>query len=89
MEQIAEKKLHFAPLERQQRAIRRLLREGRFRTTTEFLRAAVDHYLDNLGRPPLSEQARQMAEEIAEARRALAPDPSSMQAASMGSDETW
>jgi Arc/MetJ-type ribon-helix-helix transcriptional regulator len=89
MEQIAEKKLHFAPLVRQHEAIQRLLREGRFRNATEFLRAAIDHYLDNLGRPPLAEQARQMAEDLAESRPGAAWDPSSMQAASMGSDETW
>jgi Arc/MetJ-type ribon-helix-helix transcriptional regulator len=89
MEQIAEKKLHFAPFVRQQRAIRKLLREGRFQNSTEFLRAAIDHYLDNLGRPTLSEQARQMAEELAESRGEVSGDPSSMQAASMASDETW
>jgi Arc/MetJ-type ribon-helix-helix transcriptional regulator len=90
MERIAERKLHFAPYVRQHKAIQRLLREGRFRNVTEFLRSAIDHYLDNLGRPPLSEQARQMAEELLNASEQRSEsDPSLMQVSSMSSDETW
>jgi Arc/MetJ-type ribon-helix-helix transcriptional regulator len=89
VERIAQRKLHFAPLERQKRVIERLLREGRFRNVTHFLRDAVDHYLDRIGRPPLSEQARQMAEDF----RARSPDReaevSRLQDASRTIDENW
>jgi Arc/MetJ-type ribon-helix-helix transcriptional regulator len=90
MEQIAPKKLHVAPLARQARAIEKLLKQGRYRNVTEFLRAAIDHYLDHLGRPSLSEQARQMAEDF-QSQRALdaAPDPYRLQRESMRTDEDW
>lgn len=87
MEQIADRKLHVAPFERQHRAIAKLLREGRFRNVTEFLRAASDHYLDHIGRPSLSEQARPMAEEMA--RHGPADDSEALQKPSMESDESW
>jgi hypothetical protein len=87
MERIADRKLHFAPFERQMKAIRKLLREGRHETVTELLRAAVDHYLDAAGRPPLSEQARQMAEDYE--RTSGRSDADALQAPSMTSDEDW
>lgn len=90
MTQIADKKLHFAPFVRQSQAIERLLDENRFRNVTEFLRLAIDHYLDHMGRPPLSEQARQMAEDfhnvMAEGSSRLRDD---LQYASMTTDENW
>ena len=89
MENIAEKKVHFAPLRRQQQAIRRLLREGKFRNVTHFMRCAVDHYLDRLGRPTLTEQARQMAEDFAENATAREDDPSRLQDASRASSVEW
>ena len=90
MERIAERKLHFAPFVRQHKEIRRLIKEGRFRNVTEFMRNAIDHYLDNLGRPSLSEQARHMAQELAEKpENNRDSDPALLQAASMISDESW
>lgn len=87
MDRIAQRKLHFAPFERQMKAIRKLLREGRHRNVTELLRAAIDHYLDAMGRPPLSEQARLMAEDhelIGHQRNA-----EELQAPSMSFDDDW
>jgi len=89
VERIAPKKLHFAPFVRQKRALDRLIREGRFDNPTEFLRRAIDHYLDQLGRPTLGEQARLMAEDLRRDAAATLPDAGRMQAASMESDETW
>jgi len=74
MTQIASRKLHFAPYVRQERAIGKLLRERRFRNTTEFLRKAIDHYLDRLGRPTLAEQAREMATDYRSSRSTDSPD---------------
>ena len=85
MTQIADRKLHFAPYARQERAIAKLLREGRFRNTTDFLRKAIDHYLDRLGRPTLAEQAREMAAEYG----AGGLDVADLQADSMETDEEW
>jgi Arc/MetJ-type ribon-helix-helix transcriptional regulator len=87
VEPIAKKKLHVAPLARQAKAIQKLLRQGRYRNVTEFLRAAIDHYLDHIGRPPLSTQAREMAEEY---HRSNETDASvRLQDRSMETDETW
>ncbi len=93
MEPIADRKYHFAPLRRQRQEIERLLRSGRFRNATHFMRAAIDHYLDRLGRPPLAEQARQMAEDWeaqspADQKRS-AQDAAALQAPSMQSEESW
>ena len=89
MEQIAKKKVHFSPLSRQQRAIKRLLREGNYRNVTHFMRCAVDHYLDRLGRPTLMEQARQMAEDLQKNAAVSKSDPSLIQDASRLSPEEW
>ena len=86
MEAPAPRKYHFAPYRRQRAAVERLLRTGRFRNATEFMRNAIDHYLDSLGLPPLSEQARQMAEEWSGTQTS---DPGALQTSSMESDETW
>jgi len=61
---VSGRKLHVAPLVRQERAIRELLRTKRYRNVTHFVRTAIDYYLERLGRPTLSEQARQMAEDF-------------------------
>ena len=86
MEPIASRKYHFAPLKRQQRRVERLVREKRFRTVTEFMRAAIDHYLDAIGRPTLSQQARDMADDWAAGR---SEERGEIQAESMESDEEW
>lgn len=90
MEPIADRKYYFAPLDRQRKAIERLLKAGRHRNLTEFMRAAIDHYLDGIGRPPLSEQAREMAAEW-EASRETAGlrDADELQAGSMEGEEDW
>jgi Arc/MetJ-type ribon-helix-helix transcriptional regulator len=84
--QIAKRKVHFAPLTRQQREIDRLVRAGRHQNVTEFMRAAIDHYLDSIGRPPLSQQAREMAEEYAGRQDR---DADRLQARAMETEETW
>ena len=90
MKQISHRKVHFAPLARQEKAIARLLQQGRFRNVTDFMRSAIDHYLDNLGRPPLSAQARQMAEEFEDAARAAEHKSAyTLQGTSMATDEEW
>jgi Arc/MetJ-type ribon-helix-helix transcriptional regulator len=86
MRGIARRKVHFAPLTRQQKEINRLLRARRFRNVTEFMRAAIDHYLDSVGRPPLSQQARQQAEDFAQSRDR---DADELQAPSMSTRERW
>ena len=86
VDRISESKLHFAPFVRQQREIDKLLRQGRYRNVTDFMRQAIDHYLDRLGRPSLSEQARQMAQDFAQQ---AGPDDSVFQDASRASDERW
>jgi Arc/MetJ-type ribon-helix-helix transcriptional regulator len=88
VERLAARKVHFAPLERQSRAIDKLLRSGRFRNVTEFMRAAIDHYLDNLGRPSLAAQAREMAIEW-ERRKGADAEADDLQADSRESDERW
>jgi Arc/MetJ-type ribon-helix-helix transcriptional regulator len=90
MGRISDQKVHFAPLERQKKAIDRLLAQDRFRNVSHFMRSAIDHYLDNLGRPPLSVQAHQMAEEFTDAgvaaeRKAVYE----LQSDSMNTDEDW
>lgn len=87
MERIAKRKVHVAPWARQEREIRRLLREGRHRNETELVRRAIDCYLEHLGRPTLTEQARAMAREF----RATRPktDLVDGQDASRWSDEVW
>lgn len=91
MERPSPNKVHFAPLHRQEAAIRRLLREKRYRNTTHFMRSAIDHYLARLGRPSLSEQAQQMAADFqAQDRRgARVPDGSQLQDDSRSTDEAW
>ncbi len=88
MERAASKKYHFAPLRRQAIAIERFVDAHRFKNMTEFMRKAIDHYLDNLGRPPLSVQARQMADAW-EFERKSRRSPDALQAPSMHSDEKW
>jgi len=89
MDTIADKKVHFAPFDRQQREIRRLLREGRYRNVSHFMRSAIDHYLERLGRPSLLEQARQMSEDYREAVTAREVDASWLQEPSRDSGEDW
>ena len=89
MDHIADRKVHFAPLARQHRAIQRLLRERKYRNVTHFMRCAIDHYLDRIGRPTLSEQARQMAEDFHQGQRDRVDDPSLLQDASRQSSEPW
>lgn len=86
--EIAQRKYHFAPLRRQQREVERLLRAGRYANVTDFMRHAIDHYLDSIGRPPLAQQAREMAAEY-EAGRGRGRDADRLQAASMQTDEQW
>lgn len=89
MPQIAPRKLHFAPLVEQQRQIDRLLRQGRYRNATHFLRCAIDAYLERLGRPSLGEQARRMAEEFHRGGGRRRDDPSRVQDPSRASSESW
>ncbi len=89
MERASRKKIHIAPLVRQERAMRKLLREGRYRNVTQFVRTAIDHYLDRLGRPPLSEQARHMAEDYLNDPSGCDDDMEAAQDASRATDETW
>jgi Arc/MetJ-type ribon-helix-helix transcriptional regulator len=90
MERIAAKKVHFAPFERQRRAVERLVKEGQFRDVTDFMRRAVDSYLDRLGKPTLQDQARQMAEDFARHHGCPgAADPSQLQDPSRDSSEEW
>jgi Arc/MetJ-type ribon-helix-helix transcriptional regulator len=70
--------------------MRKLLREGRYRNVTHFVRTAIDHYLDRLGRPSLSDQARQMAEDHSKGRWLdRDPDIEAAQDASRATDESW
>lgn len=85
---IARRKIHFAPLVAQERQIRRLLREGRYRDVTHLLRCAIDCYL-GLGKPGLAVQARQMAEDFQRAGDASPDDPSRLQDASRDDSERW
>jgi hypothetical protein len=87
MEPIADKKIHFAPLEKQWTAIQALLRDGEYRNVTELMRLAVDHYLAARGRPPLTEQVRQMAEDYHTASEG--DDPGALQDESMETGEAW
>ncbi len=89
MEPIADKKIHVAPYARQAQELKRLLRQGRIRSTSEFVRAAIDHYLDHLGRPTLAQQAAQMAEDFGCDEGKRYDEPSTLQEPSMMSDETW
>jgi hypothetical protein len=86
VEPIARKKVHFAPYRRQKAAIDRLLRSHRFRDVTAFMRSAIDHYLDHLGRPSLATQARQMADDW---EAGLGLDDGGIQASAMEADERW
>ena len=54
MEPIAERKVHFAPFERQVQAIEELVEAGEVRNVTELMRRALDHYLAARGRPTWS-----------------------------------
>ena len=87
MDRAASKKIHFAPYRRQQALIQRLLRDGRYRNVTHFMRSAIDDHLERLGRPSLSEQARQMAED--HERRLGRKTRASLQDASRSANETW
>ena len=89
MEPIADKKIHFAPLVSQMNAIQVLLREGEYRNVTELMRRALDHYLAARGRPPLNEQARQMAEDFQAAGGRREDDPATLQDDPMGTAEEW
>jgi Arc/MetJ-type ribon-helix-helix transcriptional regulator len=89
MEPAARRKLHVAPLLRQERAIRKLLREGRYRNATHFVRQAIDYYLDGIGRPTLATQARQMAEDFRRDRAGRDSAIEEAQDASRETDETW
>ena len=82
---IAERKIHFAPLARQQELIDALFREGEYRNVTELMRRALDHYFSARGRPTLTEQAQQMAEDF----RTDEDDPGSLQDASQETAEEW
>ena len=88
MHTVSGRKIHVAPFARQERAIRQLLRTKRYRNVTEFVREAIDYYLERLGRPTLTEQARQMAEDFH--RRHLRDDiVERAQDASRVTDERW
>ena len=69
--------------------MKKLLREGRYRNVTQFVRTAIDYYLDRLGRPPLSEQARQMGEDFENERAERDPAIEKAQDASRATDEVW
>lgn len=87
MEPVARRKIHVAPLRRQEQAIKKLLREGRYRNVTHFVRDAIDHYLERAGHPTLSEQVQQMAEDF---RSRGAEEPlASAQDESRTTDEKW
>ena len=87
MTAIAQKKIHFAPLARQDREIRRVLRSGRHRNVTELMRAALDAYLESPDRASLRSQAEQMAAEFV--RSADDDAAARMQDASRASRERW
>jgi Arc/MetJ-type ribon-helix-helix transcriptional regulator len=89
MDRPARRKIHVAPLARQEREMQKLVREGRYRNTTHFVRSAIDYYLDRLGRPTLAEQARQMAEDFHNDPNARDPGVEASQDASRSTDETW
>ena len=61
---------------------------GRKLHVAPLARAAIDHYLDHLGRPSLLEQARHMAETLAQSAPADI-DIDTLQKLSMESDESW
>lgn len=71
-EPIADRKLQFAPFKRQARAIERLLEQECFRSASEFIRAAIDHYLEHLGRP-LSSPAPCAVNELGDEAEPLLP----------------
>jgi Arc/MetJ-type ribon-helix-helix transcriptional regulator len=87
MEPVARKKLHVAPFRRQEQEIRKLIRGGRYRNVTEFVREAIDHHLERSGRPTLSEQVQQMAEDFRSQR--IREPLTSAQDESRATDETW
>ena len=89
MEPIAERKVHFAPFERQIRAIEELVEAGEVRNVTELMRRALDHYLAARGRPNLVDQARMMAEDFAREHHGVTAGAEDLQAPSMATDETW
>jgi Arc/MetJ-type ribon-helix-helix transcriptional regulator len=90
MREIAQRKYHFAPLRRQQAAIERLVRSGRFENVSDFMRRAIDHYLDSIGRPSLTQQAREMAEEYEQGgARERDREADDLQAPSMQTEERW
>lgn len=87
MDRAADKKIHFAPYRRQEAVIRRLLKAGRYRNVTQFMRTAIDDHLERLGRPSLSEQALQMADD--HARRPNGKRRAALQDASRATDDDW
>jgi hypothetical protein len=89
VEAIADRKIHFAPYARQLEAIQEVLRQGRERDMTDFMRRAVDYYLEARGRPSISEQARMMAEDFWAEGGPHHDDASYLQAESMDTDEEW
>jgi Arc/MetJ-type ribon-helix-helix transcriptional regulator len=89
MDPIATRKIHFAPLRRQERQIRRLLEEGGFRNVTHLMRAAIDHFLDRRGRPTLAVQAQRMAEDFHRGRGEGTAEAEAMQDPSRDADERW
>jgi hypothetical protein len=88
MARIAPRKIHFAPLETQDRAIRRLLRARRHANVTELMRRAIDVYLERVEGPSLEQQARWMAEDFRREDRRAA-DASRLQDASRAAAEDW
>ncbi len=69
--------------------MRKLLRERRYRNVTHFVRTAIDHYLDRLGRPSLTEQARQMADDYRKHPSDRDPDVEAAQDESRAAAESW
>jgi hypothetical protein len=53
------------------------------------MRCAIDYYLDRLGRPTLTEQARQMADEFNKNKDIEDCDASQLQDSSRLSAEEW
>jgi hypothetical protein len=88
MDRVSPRKIHFAPYTRQQRAIDRMLREGEARNVTDVMRKGLDHDMDARGRPALSQQARQMAEDH-ERERGRDAHGDDMQRRSRRTAESW
>jgi Arc/MetJ-type ribon-helix-helix transcriptional regulator len=89
MESISEKEVRFLPLGRQAETIEQLIRKGKYRNMTHFMRCAVDCYLNRVGCSTLSEQARQMAEDFQTCNAPEPADPSLLQDDSRETTEDW